>query len=181
MPCGYVRKGMKFRAMIRFRSEIQIIGINPYVLVENEQATQLKPGWRKPMPVKVRLNGGPEEPWTTNMMPVGDGRFYLYLHGEMREVSGTGVGDAVDVEVEFNLEYRSGPVDPMPDWFSEPLNAHSQAKAAWEALPPSRQKEILRYMGRLKSDEAKERNVRRAIEALGGSKIRFMARSWNEE
>jgi hypothetical protein len=46
---------------------------NPYTLVTPAQAKALKPGWRKPLPVLVRINGKPAEPWRINMMPVGDG------------------------------------------------------------------------------------------------------------
>jgi len=48
-------------------------------------------------------------------------------------------------------------------------------------LIPSRQKEILRYFAGLKSAEAQERNLQRAIHVLSGGKARFMARSWNED
>jgi uncharacterized protein YdeI (YjbR/CyaY-like superfamily) len=53
-------------------------------------------------------------------------------------------------------------------------------KAAWNALSPSRKKEILRYFANLKSRDARERNIRRAVAVLSGSPERFMGRSWNE-
>jgi hypothetical protein len=59
---------------------MKIHGVNPYVLVNAERASELKPGWRKPVPVLVRIKGKPEEPWSINMMPVVDGSFRLYLH-----------------------------------------------------------------------------------------------------
>ena len=65
---------------LRFKAVIEINNINPYVLVNAEQASHLKQGWRKPMPVCVRINGEPKTPWRINMMPIGDGSFYLYLH-----------------------------------------------------------------------------------------------------
>ena len=68
------------------------------------------------------------------MMPAGDGNFYLYLHGDVRRASGTGVGDKVAVEVQFDAEYRNGPMQPMPAWFRAPLIRNSHAKAAWDAL-----------------------------------------------
>ena len=74
-------------AVLRFTSLIKIRDvINPYILVTPAQARTIKPGWRKPLPVLVRING---KPWRINMMPVGDGRFYLYLHGDVRKESGT--------------------------------------------------------------------------------------------
>jgi hypothetical protein len=166
-------------AILRFTSIIKIIGVNPYVLVNVARAKTLKHGWRKPMPVLVRINGQPKKPWRINMMPKGNGSFYLYLHGDVRKASKTKVGDKVEVEVAFDEEYKSGPM-PMPEWFETALNKNAKPKKAWEALIPSRQKEIVRYLTNLKSDEARERNLLRAMNALSGSKVRFMARSWDK-
>jgi len=165
---------------LRFRSSIEINNINPYVLVSAKRAAHLQKGWRKPLPVRVRVNGKPEKPWRINMMPVGDGSFYLYLHGDVRKASSAKVGDAVTVELEFDDEYRSGPAHPMPSWFSDALNRNRSAKRAWSELIPSRQKEILRYFSWLKTPAAQSRNARRAIHVLSGGKGRFMGRSWNE-
>jgi hypothetical protein len=162
-----------------FRGLIKIHGINPYVLVSAKHAAELKPGWRKPMPVLVRINGKPEKPWRINMMPLGDGSFRLYLHGSVRKVSNTKVGDRVDVEVGLDTKYKNGPAHPMPMWFRDALEKNPVAKKNWEALVPSRKKEILRYFAALKSVEARERNRARALHALSGETTRFMARSWS--
>lgn len=53
---------------MRFRFVIELRGINPYVLVSAEllvsaeRAARLRKGWRKPLPVLVRVNGKPEMP-----------------------------------------------------------------------------------------------------------------------
>jgi Domain of unknown function (DUF1905)/Bacteriocin-protection, YdeI or OmpD-Associated len=166
---------------LRFRALIEIRGINPYVLVSAEQAARLKRNWRKPMPVRIQVNGKPDIPWRVNLMPVGDGSFYLYLQGQVRKESGTRVGDIARLTVEFDDEYRGGPVDPMPSWFGDELLRNSPAQGGWNSLPPSRQKEILRYLVRLKSPQAQQRNVQRALHVLAGGKARFMARWWNAD
>ena len=163
---------------LHFTAPIEILGINPYVLVSAERAAQLKSDWRKPMPVTVQINGQPKPAWHINMMPVGNGSFYLYLHGEVRKASHTKVGDTVTVDVQFDAGYRNGPLHPMPEWFKGPLEADPIAKAAWDALIPSRQKEILRYLTSLKSNEARKRNVHKALHVLAGNEDRFMARPW---
>src|SRR5579862_2901417 len=167
--------------ILRFRSEIQINGINPYVLVSAKRAALLLKGWRKPLPVGVRVNGQPEKQWRINLMPIGDGSFYLYLHGDVRKASGTKVGDTVTVELEFNEEYRGGPAHPMPSAFRDALRKNQGAAQEWRELRPSRQKEILRYFAHLKSPEAKARNLQRVIYVLSGGKARFMGRAWNED
>lgn len=163
-----------------FRALIKIIGVNPYVLVSAKRAAELKPGWRKPMPVLVRIKGKPEQFSRINMMPIGDGSFRLYLNGVIRKASGTGVGDRVEVEVRLDSEYRSGPAHPMPSWFRTALRKNLLARKNWEGLIPSRKKEILRYFASLKSPEARERNLARALRALSGAPARFMARSWSD-
>jgi hypothetical protein len=165
---------------LRFKATIEINGINPFVPVDADRAVRLREGWRKPMPVLVQVNGAPAEPWRINMMPRGDGGFFLYLHGEVREAAGVGVGDTVDVEVAFDEAYRGGPAHPTPEAFSDGLRRDPAAASAWEALTPSLQKEALRRFASVKSEEAKARNIEAALAVLGGAPGRFMARDWKD-
>jgi hypothetical protein len=167
-------------ACVRFRATIEIRVLNPYVLVSQRRAQTLKSGWRKPMPVLVQINGEPRRPWRINMMPKGDGSFYLYLHGSVRKASLTTVGDRVSVSVRFDAAYRGGPMHPMPSWFRTPLFKDKNARKAWGTLAPSRQKEILRYLSSLKSEEARARNVVRSLHFLSGKRGRFTARAWRD-
>lgn len=163
-----------------FQARIEIRGINPYVAVSAARAARLKPVWRGPMPVLVQINGRPESPHRINLMPAGDGAFLLYLDATVRKASATKVGDTVRVALDFNADYRGGPTDPIPRWFSNALNRNPAARKNWAALPPSRQKEILRYFARLKSEAARARNLQQAMLVLAGGKARFMARAWND-
>jgi Bacteriocin-protection, YdeI or OmpD-Associated/Domain of unknown function (DUF1905) len=164
----------------RFIAAIKIRGVNPYVLVSAARAKAVKAGWRKPLPVLLRINGKPAKPWRINMMPVGNGSFYLYLHGDIRKATGAKVGDRAHVEIEFDRNYRGGPQHPLPRWFKQALRENPRAMKNWNALLPSRKKEILRYFSRLKSPEARARNLDRALRVLSGTKERYMARSWDE-
>jgi hypothetical protein len=162
-----------------FLAEIKIRDGNPYVYVSVARAEAIKAGWRRPLPVLVRIDGSPKKkPWHINLMPIGKGDFYLYLHGDVRRVSNTKVGDEVRVEIQFDAAYRNGPMHPMPFWFRNALSRNARAKQSWDALIPSRKKEILRYFARLKSPEARARNLERALAVLSGKGGRFMARSW---
>jgi hypothetical protein len=155
-------------------------GINPYVLVSAARARAIRADWRKPLPVLVRVNGKPEQAWRISMMPVGDGSFYLYLHETVRTASGTGVGDRVRIELVFDEAYQGGPAHPVPDWFGQALADQPAAAANWEALSPSRKKEVLRYFAGLKTQAARERNLEKAMFVLSGQAGRFMARSWTQ-
>jgi hypothetical protein len=161
-----------------FTGIIEITGVNPYVRVNAELAALLAPGWRRPMPVIVRINRARDTLWRTNLMPVGEGLFSLYLHGEMRDASQTAVGDTVELELWFDETYVNGPQHPVPEWFQAGLDDNPDASANWERLPPSRQKELLRYFARLKSAEAIERNLTAAVHVLAGNDGRYMGRDW---
>ncbi len=164
---------------LTFPAIVRIRGINPYVPVSARRAASLRRDWRKPMPVLVRINRKPARtPWRVNMMPAGDGSFYLYLHESVRKASGTRVGDRILVELAFDEAYRNGPLHPMPRWFGAALRTEPRAKLNWSSLPPSRRKEILRYVAALKSEAARRRNLARALAVLAGAPGRFMAREW---
>jgi len=163
-----------------FSAVIEIRGVNPFILVSASRANAIKPGWRKPLPVLVRINAKPAKAWRINMMPVGNGSFYLYLHGQVRRASGAEVGDRVHVEMSFDASYRNGPQHPMPRWFKQALAVNPQAKKNWMALSPSRKKEILRYFARINSQHARARNLARALHVLSGEIGRFMARAWKD-
>lgn len=164
---------------MRFSAMMEIRDGNPYVHVSRARATRLKAGWRKPLPVVVRIDGKPAKGWRINMMPAGDGSFYLYLHGAVRKASGTGVGDRVQVDVTFDAAYKGGP-QKLPAWFAKELAKDKLAIANWKKLAPSRQKEIARYLGWLKSDAAKARNLEKAMRMLNGQPTRWLARDWKD-
>lgn len=164
---------------MNFKAKIELRGINPYVLVSAARARRIKPDWKRPMPILVQVNGKPDPAWPVNMMPAGDGSFYLYLDGSVRGASGTDVGDMVEVSVAFDDDYRSGPQHEMLPEFASRLDGNPLAKARWDGLSPSLKKEVLRYLANLKSDAARQRNVERAVGVLSGAKERFMARDWN--
>ena len=88
-------------------------------------------------------------------------RFISNSTALIRKTSATKVGDRVAVEVRFDAAYRGGPMHSMPSWFRAALARTPRAKKAWDSLIPSRKKEILRYFSRLKSDEARDRNLQR--------------------
>jgi hypothetical protein len=157
-----------------FKATIRIRGANPYILVSASHASAIRKGWRKALPVLLRINGRPEDLWRNNMMPVGDGGFYLYLHCNVRKASGPAVGDRVSAEVSFDIKYKGGPPRATPAWFRRALAGEPNSTENWKALTPSRQKGVLRYLMHLKSDEARARNLARIICALSGEHRRFI-------
>jgi hypothetical protein len=80
----------------------------------------------------------------------------------VRKASATNVGDRVDAEVRFDSDYRNGPLQPAPSWFTIALRGTPAALRNWKALIPSRKKEVVRHLARLKSAEARARNLHTA-------------------
>jgi uncharacterized protein YdeI (YjbR/CyaY-like superfamily) len=96
----------------------------------------------------------------------------------VRRASKTKVGDRVRVQLGFDAAYRSGPQQRMPVAFRRALVDEPAALAAWKGLPPSRKKEVLRYLAALKSAEARDRNIARAVRALARPRDRAKLGVW---
>lgn len=155
----------------RFSSDIEIIGVNPFVAPPDTLLEALfeASGRRKgPIPVRVEVAGA-RFPQTLVKYA---GRWRLYLNGPMLRAAGKGVGDRIEVGVAFDPEERVVAVRPE---LRAALEANPGAKAIFDGLPPSRRKEILRYVASLKGAESIARNVERAILFLDG-KGRFIGR-----
>ncbi|KQM76914.1 hypothetical protein ASE74_16700 [Pedobacter sp. Leaf216] len=154
-----------------FNAQIQIIGINPYVFVPEETLNYIfnKAGKNKgKLPVIMKIDGF--EFKQTLIKYAGDWR--LYLNMPMRKAAGKVVGDTADFEIEFDTKERLIAVHPK---LTNALAKNKQANEIFENLPPYLQKEIIRYIANLKTDEAVDQNVKRAIRFLLG-KERFIGR-----
>ena len=121
---------------ICFEAVIEIRGVNPFVGVSSAQAEALKPGWRKPLPVLVSINGDSAIAWRTNMMPDGNGNFYLYLHGNMRKASGTKVRDRVRVEMRVRRRLSKWPPRPHAQMVPASIGWQCASKEELECAHP---------------------------------------------
>ena len=157
--------------MHSFSDKIKIIGINPYVV---PPASALKAIFKAagkekgPVPVKGTLNG---KPFIQTLVKYS-GKWRLYLNGPMRKAAGIGVGDVAEVKLAFDPKDRTIVMHPE---LKQALLKNKTAKAVFDNLAPSRQKEIVRYISSLKSEVAIEKNIKRALAFLSG-KERFAGR-----
>ena len=157
--------------MKSFSAKIFIIGINPYVLLPAEvlRSTFKEAGKDKgAIPVRGTLNG---KAFTQTLVKYS-GKWRLYLNTPMRVGAGIDVGDIANVEIEYDPEPRITPMHPK---LQQALEQNKKAKAAFEKLTPSRKKEIMRYIGFLKTDASVKTNVEKVIQNLLG-KGRFGGR-----
>ena len=152
--------------MESFSARIHIIGINPYVAVPEDVLHNLfeQAGKNKgPTLVRGTLNG---KNFRQTLVKY-QGAWRLYLNTPMRRGAGIDVGDEATVELEFDPEPRIVPMHPK---FARALSRNREAKTAFEKLAPSRQKEILRYLNSMKTDESLVRNIEKVIQHLSGEK-----------
>lgn len=82
------------------------------------------------------------------------------------------IGEKVKVTIAFDPANRIITMHPK---LVKALKANKAAQQVLEQLPPSRQKEIVRYISSLKTEESIDKNVQRAINFLLG-KDRFVGR-----
>lgn len=178
----------------RFTATVKIAGVNPFVEVPVRAVDALGdgPSWKvlvklartgsgKPAPRKLiqdaiskdlaRLMAigrlAPDGWFRTTIVPSRSCVPRLYVDQWMRKAAGLHVGDRARVTIRPDRATRTL---AMPAALRDELEAHPDAKAAWQALQPSRRREILSYLNFLKTPAARDRNVRKTIAMLlGGS------------
>jgi hypothetical protein len=121
-----------------------------------------------PIPVRGELNGYLFEQTLVKF----SGKWRLYLNTPMRKGAGIDVGETAEIKIEFDPRLREIIMHPK---LRAALEKNKKANRTFRQLPPSRQKEILRYIGYLKTEESVDKNVKKAISFLTG-KERFVGR-----
>ena len=158
--------------MKAFSAKILKIGINPYVLLPDDLLKYLfeKAGKEKGyIPVYIIIS---KQKFIQHLVKYS-GKWRLYLNTPMRKAAGKDVDDIIDIKIDFDAQER---LTPMHAKFESALNKNKKAKDVFNKLPPSRQKEILRYLNNLKTEESLTRNIDRAINFLVG-KENFVGRN----
>ena len=100
------------------------------------------------------------------------GEWRLYINLKMLKNSPKRIGEIIEVEIDIDPSDRT--IEPHPGLIKA-LAGNEEAKNVFEGLSPSKQKEIVRYISNLKTEESINRNVARAINFLLG-KERFVGR-----
>ncbi|HUR97760.1 MAG TPA: YdeI/OmpD-associated family protein [Pyrinomonadaceae bacterium] len=150
--------------MPRFSSSIYKIGINPVVDPPDSVMSLIFEQAGKsagPIPVRGTLNGA----GFIQTLVKYRGAWRLYINGPMLKRSGLKVGDTATIEIEFDPNPREVPIQKK---LADALSEDAGAKAVFEKLPPSRRKEILKYLSSLKTQAAVDRNVERVMRNLRG-------------
>ena len=150
-----------------FTARIYKIGINPVVdPPENVLAMIFAQADRSkgPIPVRGKLNGAEYIQTLVKFRGV----WRLYVNGEMLKASRLKVGEEAKIVLGFDPRPRDVPV---PKRFSEELKRSPKARQQFDNLMQSRRKEILRYLGSLKTEKSLERNIEKLIQQLSGKTV----------
>lgn len=150
--------------MNKFNAEIKIIGINPYVSVPSEILEELYIRNRKkngPIPIKGKVNDNVYQQTLVKY----NGEWRLYINNKMLKNSPKLIGEIIEITIEFDSSDRTLISHPK---LIKALNDNQVAKEKFNSLPPSLQKEIIRYISNLKTETSVDRNVIKAINFLLG-------------
>ncbi len=95
------------------------------------------------------------------------GHWRLYINGPMLKAAKLKNNDVAYITIEYDPSDRT--VLQHPE-FSKVLARDPRAITAYNALPPSRQKEINRYLNGLKSDTVRTKNIGKVMDHLVGKR-----------
>ena len=101
--------------MKSFSEKIQIIGVNPYVLLPSALLKHIfqKAGKDKgAIPVQLKIGS---KDFIQNLVKYS-GKWRLYLNGPMRKAAGKDVGDIIDIQIDFDLKPRITPMNSKLNW-----------------------------------------------------------------
>jgi hypothetical protein len=155
----------------KFKAELQLIGVNPFVFVPDEvlrdifrQSNKVKGA----IPIRGTINGIPYK--QTLVRFKGDWR--LYINMKMLKNSPKRIGETIELSIEFDPIKRI--IEPHPT-FVKALKENIVAETIFDSLRTSLKHEIVRYISSLKTEESVNKNVPKAISFLLG-KGRFVGR-----
>ena len=150
-----------------FDTKVRKVDVNPYVRVPVAIVYDLLDESLResgPIPVRGTLQG---KRFSATVVKFR-GLWRLYVNGPMRSSAGVDVGDDVTVTLQLDSVPRK---TPEPPEFTRALARHPKARARFQKLAPYRRKEILRYLGNIKTPETFERNLAKVVAYLQGKKV----------
>ena len=157
--------------MNRFKATLEIIGINPFVFVPEKILSKIfKDANRdkQPIPVSGTINGKSYKQTLVKFK----GEWRLYVNTTMVKDSPKKIREEFEITIQFDPIDRT--LSPHPKLLTA-LKKNKAAHKAFNALSPSRQKGIIRYISSLKSEKSITSNIEKAIGFLNG-KNRFVGR-----
>jgi len=157
---------------LSFSAQLQIIGINPFVFLPDEILSEILLRAQKEkgnIPVKVAVNGGKCNLQTLLRF---QGEWRLYINTKMLKNSPKRIGEKLEITIDLDKDERIIQIHPL---LTKALAENAKANGVFNSLRPSLQKEIIKYISFLKTEENIKMNVDKAIKFLLGEG-RFIGR-----
>lgn len=121
-------------------------------------------GTRARVPVRGTINGFA---FRSSIFPTGDGHHYMVVNKEVRAGANVKGGDTVTVQMERDDAPR---IITPPAELAHALKANKAARAAWEKLSYTHQKEYASAVEEAKRPETRARRVEKTITDLAAGK-----------
>lgn len=106
-------------------------------------------------------------PFKGMLMPMGSGKHFIVVNGELRERIGKSAGDKVKLEMDVD----SSPVRvTVPRDLTRALVRKRTARAAFDAMAPSHRKAYVRWIQEARTPETRSRRITEAVELIAAGK-----------
>jgi hypothetical protein len=143
---------------VRFHTKILKAGKTATgIEIPNEVVKSL--GSSKRPPVRITING---QTYRSTVAVMG-GKFMVGVSAENREKTGVAGGDEVDVDIELDTEPREVTV---PADFAKALKGNAVARKRFDGLSHSRKQSFVVGIEGAKTEETRERRIRKAMNEL---------------
>ncbi len=150
-------KKQKFKVLLEKDENSEACGIHVPFNVQEVFGTKAR------VPVRGTINGFP---YRSSIMNMGNGQM-MAVNKTLREGAKVKGGDIITVVMERDEEPRT--ITP-PDDFLKALKANKEAKALWDKLSYTHQKEYAKAIEEAKRPETRINRIAKAIEMLAAGK-----------
>jgi hypothetical protein len=148
----------RFRAVVERREGGEVCSINIPFDVEKTF------GGRNRVPVRGTINGAP---FRSSVFRMGGDCHFMVVNRRLREAAGVTGGETVPVRMERDDAPRT--VTPPPD-FARALKASKEARATWDKLSFTHQREHVEHIEGAKKPETRQRRIENSIQLLAAGK-----------
>jgi hypothetical protein len=121
-------------------------------------------GARGRVPVRGTLNGAP---FRSSAFRMGGDCHFMVVNRRMREAAGVRGGETVPVVMERDTEPRT--IDPPAD-LARALEGNEEARAAWDKLSYTHQREHVEHIEEAKRPETRLRRIEKSVALLAAGK-----------
>jgi hypothetical protein len=152
--------------MVSFKAEIERFASMgektgwTYVFIPQAIALQIKPDCRKSFRVKGKLDNVPVEGMA--FVPMGEGDFILALNGSLRKQLKKEEGDALNLELEEDKEFKI----EMPHDLELCLSDEKHFIENFLKMPKSHQNYFINWLNTAKTDKTRTKRLAQIVMAM---------------